>query len=101
MPTDRMGAALKQELPRPGELSRLGGRFRGTASAEPAAGPRAKRAGRRRALPVSRSRTLALAMSLVGTAAEIWRYPVKSMGGERLAQSAIAARRLHADRVWA
>ena len=33
--------------------------------------------------------------------AGIWRYPVKSMGGERLARSAIAARGLHADRMWA
>ena len=40
-------------------------------------------------------------MSLVGTVAEIWRYPVKSMGGERLAESAIATRGLHADRMWA
>src|SRR3982751_3554126 len=40
-------------------------------------------------------------MSLVGGVAEIWRYPVKSMGGERLAQSAIATRGLHADRMWA
>jgi uncharacterized protein YcbX len=40
-------------------------------------------------------------MSLVGSVAEIWRYPVKSMGGERLAQSAVAARGLHADRMWA
>src|SRR3954465_583044 len=40
-------------------------------------------------------------MSLVGSVAEIWRYPVKSMGGERLAQSAIASRGLHADRMWA
>jgi uncharacterized protein len=40
-------------------------------------------------------------MSLVGSVAEIWRYPVKSMGGERLAQSAIATRGLHADRMWA
>src|SRR3954453_18180 len=39
-------------------------------------------------------------MSLVGSVAEIWRYPVKSMGGERLAQSAIATRGLHADRMW-
>ena len=39
-------------------------------------------------------------MSLVGSVAEIWRYPVKSMGGERLAQSAIAIRGLHADRMW-
>src|SRR4051794_19353591 len=40
-------------------------------------------------------------MKLVGSVAEIWRYPVKSMGGERLAQSAIATRGLHADRMWA
>jgi uncharacterized protein len=40
-------------------------------------------------------------MSVVGSVAEIWRYPVKSMGGERLAQSAIAERGLHADRMWA
>src|SRR3954454_17457305 len=40
-------------------------------------------------------------MSLVGSVAEIWRYPVKSMGGERIAQSAITARGLHADRMWA
>jgi len=40
-------------------------------------------------------------MSLAGRVAEIWRYPVKSMGGERLAQSAIATRGLHADRMWA
>src|SRR3954451_11637104 len=40
-------------------------------------------------------------MSLVGRVGEIWRDPVKSMGGERLARSAIAARGLHADRMWA
>src|SRR3954454_18057004 len=40
-------------------------------------------------------------MSVAGSVAEIWRYPVKSMIGERLARSAIAARGLHADRMWA
>src|SRR3954452_4308957 len=40
-------------------------------------------------------------MTLVGSVAEIWRYPVKSMAGERLAQSAITTRGLHADRMWA
>src|ERR1044071_8308905 len=40
-------------------------------------------------------------MSLAGSVAEIWRYPVKSIGGERLARSAIATRGLHADRMWA
>src|SRR3982750_3935256 len=46
-------------------------------------------------------RRLADAMSVAGSVGEIWRYPVKSMGGERLARSAIAARGLHADRMWA
>src|SRR4051794_12277421 len=40
-------------------------------------------------------------MTAVGTVAEIWRYPVKSMGGERLAHSAITTRGVHADRMWA
>jgi uncharacterized protein len=40
-------------------------------------------------------------MTVVGSVAEIWRYPVKSMGGERLAESAISTRGLHADRMWA
>jgi uncharacterized protein len=40
-------------------------------------------------------------MTVVGSVAEIWRYPVKSMGGERLRQSAIFNRGLHADRMWA
>src|SRR5919106_189979 len=40
-------------------------------------------------------------MTAAGSVAEIWRYPVKSMGGERLTQSAIDTRGLHADRMWA
>jgi uncharacterized protein YcbX len=40
-------------------------------------------------------------MSTVGSVAEIWRYPVKSMGGQRIGQSAVAMRGLHADRMWA
>src|SRR4051794_25164477 len=40
-------------------------------------------------------------MSVAGSVAEIWRYPVKSMGGERLARSAITTRGVHADRMWA
>lgn len=40
-------------------------------------------------------------MTVVGNVAEIWRYPVKSMAGERLAQSAITSRGVHADRMWA
>lgn len=33
--------------------------------------------------------------------AELWRYPVKSMGGERLDAVAADARGIHADRLWA
>src|SRR3954462_1376995 len=40
-------------------------------------------------------------MIVAGSVAEIWRYPVKSMGGERLARSAITTRGVHADRMWA
>src|SRR4051794_38987009 len=40
-------------------------------------------------------------MTAVGSVAEIWRYPVKSMGGERVARSAITRRGVHADRMWA
>ena len=32
---------------------------------------------------------------------EIWRYPVKSMGGERIDAAALGERGLHADRMWA
>jgi len=39
--------------------------------------------------------------TIVGSVAEIWRYPVKSMAGERIPHSAIGARGLHADRMWA
>jgi uncharacterized protein YcbX len=38
---------------------------------------------------------------LVGTVAELWRYPVKSMGGERLDAAAAGERGLAGDRVWA
>src|SRR5688500_4416377 len=37
----------------------------------------------------------------VGTVAGLWRYPVKSMGGEELASSTLDLRALHADRLWA
>lgn len=37
----------------------------------------------------------------VGTVAELWRYPVKSMGGEQLQSSVLDERALHADRMWA
>jgi uncharacterized protein len=40
-------------------------------------------------------------MIVAGSVAEIWRYPVKSMGGERLGRSAITTRGVHADRMWA
>src|SRR4029450_4398582 len=32
---------------------------------------------------------------------EIWRYPVKSMGGERVDAVAVGERGVHADRMWA
>jgi len=32
---------------------------------------------------------------------EIWRYPVKSMGGETIDAAAVGERGLHADRMWA
>ncbi len=38
---------------------------------------------------------------MVGTVAGLWRYPVKSLGGEELTSSALDLRALHADRLWA
>ncbi len=35
------------------------------------------------------------------TVNEIWRYPVKSMGGEQINAAAVGDRGLHADRMWA
>lgn len=35
------------------------------------------------------------------TIAQLWRYPVKSMGGERLPAVGIDTRAMHADRLWA
>jgi uncharacterized protein YcbX len=40
-------------------------------------------------------------MAIVGRVSEVWRYPVKSMGGERLQRSAIGARGIPGDRGWA
>src|SRR3954462_10350270 len=40
-------------------------------------------------------------MAPAGSVAGIWRYPVKSMGGERVGESAIDVRGLPADRLWA
>lgn len=37
----------------------------------------------------------------VGTISELWRFPVKSMGGESVASSYVDERALHADRMWA
>lgn len=38
---------------------------------------------------------------IVGTVSEIWRYPFKSMGGERLARCAVGVSGIPGDRVWA
>lgn len=38
---------------------------------------------------------------LVGTIAALWRYPVKSMGGETVTSSYVDERAAHADRMWA
>lgn len=38
---------------------------------------------------------------IVGRIAEIWRHPVKSMGGERLATAQVGASGLPGDRAWA
>jgi MOSC domain-containing protein len=40
-------------------------------------------------------------MERVGTVKEIWRYPVKSMAGERLARSSVGSLGIPADRGWA
>jgi uncharacterized protein YcbX len=40
-------------------------------------------------------------MATIGTVQEIWRYPVKSMVGERLERTTIASRGLPGDRGWA
>ena len=37
----------------------------------------------------------------VGTVIEIWRYPVKSMGGEQLDRCVVGERGLPGDRGWA
>lgn len=37
----------------------------------------------------------------VGTVGQLWRYPVKSMGGEQVVSSVLDERALHADRMWA
>jgi hypothetical protein len=40
-------------------------------------------------------------MVQVGRIAEIWRYPVKSMAGERVPEAQLGALGMHADRMWA
>jgi uncharacterized protein YcbX len=40
-------------------------------------------------------------MAVVGRVSEVWRYPVKSMGGERLTQGILGARGVTGDRGWA
>lgn len=37
----------------------------------------------------------------IGSVREIWRFPVKSMGGERVAATSIGERGVHGDRLWA
>src|SRR5512135_2757790 len=41
------------------------------------------------------------AMPIVGTVKEIWRYPVKSMAGERVATGTLTTRGVVGDRGWA
>jgi uncharacterized protein len=40
-------------------------------------------------------------MQVIGTVKEIWRYPVKSMAGERLHHANVGALGIHGDRGWA
>ena len=39
--------------------------------------------------------------AMAGTIVELWRYPVKSMGGARVPAAGLDERGLHADRLWA
>src|SRR6202795_937982 len=40
-------------------------------------------------------------MQVIGTVKEIWRYPVKSMAGERMQRANVGALGIHGDRGWA
>ncbi|HSY79474.1 MAG TPA: MOSC N-terminal beta barrel domain-containing protein [Verrucomicrobiae bacterium] len=40
-------------------------------------------------------------MHVIGTVKEIWRYPVKSMAGERMQRAGVSARGIYGDRGWA
>jgi uncharacterized protein YcbX len=42
-----------------------------------------------------------MAAMVVGTICELWRYPVKSMGGERLARARVSERGVDGDRIYA
>ncbi len=37
----------------------------------------------------------------IGTVRELWRFPVKSMGGERVDATTLGTRGMHGDRLWA
>lgn len=47
------------------------------------------------------SETFSPSYAAAGTLRELWRFPVKSMGGEQLQECAVGPRGLHADRMWA
>src|SRR5258708_30113262 len=40
-------------------------------------------------------------MQVIGTVKEIWRYPVKSMAGERMQRANVGTMGIHGDRGWA
>lgn len=40
-------------------------------------------------------------MQVIGKVKEIWRYPVKSMAGERMQRASVSARGIYGDRGWA
>jgi uncharacterized protein YcbX len=40
-------------------------------------------------------------LQVIGTVKEIWRYPVKSMAGERMQRANVSARGIYGDRGWA
>ena len=40
-------------------------------------------------------------MTIVGRVTQVWRYPVKSMGGEQLTHGTLGARGILGDRGWA
>ncbi len=56
-----------------------------------------------RAVPFDRAAGAVLddAMARLGTVRELWRYPVKSMGGERLEHATLGAMGIPGDRGWA